>query len=305
MVTTVACQCSSSFALATSHLPFCVARMKYLPLQLLFAALILVCGIYCSCGPMRMKNVPNYKNIMEGKPKKVINVQSPHGVCVADNGMFAVVPYMTTKSFHLYYGCGKQMQVVSLPSERRGTKFIHCTFAGDNLYVTASNKEIYKFSMNGTFIKVMASGEGYGFITSCGNDMLYVTVGKSLIAYHNEKEEWRVEVPTNLAARQPTIGLDKNIHLTTRTNKVLFYSLEGKPLGSKEYEGLKSGDGIAIDAAGNTLVVARTGSQKLLVYSPCGKLIKTIQFDGPADVEIGYDGTIIVTDLTKNEVFLY
>ena len=129
--------------------------------------------------------------------------------------------------------------------------------------------------------------------------MLYVTVGKSLIAYHNEKEEWRVEVPANLAS-QPTIDLDKNIHLTTKTNKAGLVLL-----GSKEYEGLKSGDGIAIDAAGNTLVVARTGSQKLLVYSPCGKLIKTIQFDGPADVDIGNDGTIIVTDLTKNRVFLY
>ena len=301
MVTTVA-----SLLLHLSHLPFCVARMKYLPLQLLFAALILVCGIYCSCGPMRMKNVPNYKNITDGKPKKAINVPSPHGVCVADNGIFAVVPYMTTKSFHLYYGCGKQMKVVSLPSERRGTKFLHCTFTGDNLYVTASNKEIYKFSMNGTFIKVMASGENYGFITSCGNDTLYVTVpwGKSLIAYHNEKEEWRVEVPA-IQARQPTIDLDKNIHLTTRTNKVMFYSLKGEPLGSKEYEGLTTGDGIAIDAAGNTLIVSRKDSEKLLVYSPCGKLIKTIQFDAPADVDIGIDGTIIVTDVGKNKVFLY
>ena len=251
---------------------------------------------------MRMTNVPDYKNIMDGKPKKVINVQSPHGVCVADSGIFAVVPYKNVGSFHLYYGSGEQMKVVQLPSGH--TKLIHCTFAGDNLYVTASNKEIYKFSMNGAFIKVMASGEGYGFITSCGNDMLYVTVGKSLIAYHNEKEEWRVEVPANLAS-QPTIDLDKNIHLTTKTNKVLFYSLKGELLGSKEYEGLKTGDGIAIDAAGNTLIVARAGSQKLLVYSPCGKLIKTIQFDGPADVDIGNDGTIIVTDLTKNRVFLY
>ena len=276
--------------------------MKYLPLQLLFAALILVCGIYSYCGPKPMTNVPDYENIMADKPKKIIGVYNPHGICVADNGIFAVVSDRYLGYFRIYYGSGEQMKQVRVPSGYRN--LTDCTFAGDNLYVTGTNKKIYKYSMDGRFKKVVARGEQYTYMTSCGNDMLYVTAGKSLIAYHNDKEEWRVEVPTG-EARRPIISLDNKIHLSTLSNKVLLYSLKGKALGNIEYEGLKSGDGIAIDATGNTLIVARKGSQKLLVYSPCGKLIKTMKFHTPADVAIGNDGTMIVADFTKHQVFMY
>ena len=252
---------------------------------------------------MRRTAVPDYKNIMDGRPKKVISdIDSPHGVCVADNGIFAVVSYKSIGNFRMYYGSGELLKVVRLPSGYG--KLIHCTFAGDNLYVTDAKKKIYKYSINGTFIKVMASGEQYQYMTSCGNDKLYVTADKSLIAYHNEEEAWRVKVPTKLA-REPVIGLNRNIHLSTSTNKVLFYNLKGKSIGIKELQGLKTGDGMVIDAAGNTLIVARAGLQKLLVYNPCGKLIRIIQFHTPVDVDVGNDGTIIVTDIEKNKVFMY
>ena len=249
-----------------------------------------------------MQSIPSYKNIMADIPKKVIDVRIPHGVCVADSGIFAVMSNDYSGKFHMYYGSGKLLRVVRLPPGYRNT--FHCTFAGNNLYVSETKKKIYKYSINGTFIKVMVKGEHYGYMTSCGNDTLYVTAGKSLIAYHNEKEEWRVEVPTKLAL-EPVIGHDNKIHLSTYSNKVLLYTLKGKPLKSKEYKGLKIGVGMAIDTAGNTLIVARAGLAQLLVYSKCRKLIKSIQFQTPIDVDIGNDGTIIVTDYTQNKVFMY
>ena len=63
-----------------------------------------------------------------------------------------------------------------------------------------------------------------------------------------------------------------------------------------------------MDPIGNTLIINRRNPPKLLVYSPCGELIKTIRTAGyrePVDVDIGNDGTIIVADLPGNKLYLY
>ena len=62
-----------------------------------------------------------------------------------------------------------------------------------------------------------------------------------------------------------------------------------------------------MDTSGNLLVVDRSNPSKLLVYSPCGKLIKRIRtgFKSAIDVEIGNDGTVMVADLRTSKVYFY
>ena len=62
-----------------------------------------------------------------------------------------------------------------------------------------------------------------------------------------------------------------------------------------------------MDKAGNILIADHWGSSKLLVYSPCGELIKRIGagFRLPVDVDIGNDGTVMVADLGANKVYMY
>ena len=105
---------SHSFITRSSPRPVCLVeehtyhkRMKdFCNLSLLLLAAILVGGAYC-CNYERMTSAPRYKDITT--PKKVLNLPHPHGICVAENGIFAVMFHVKNGFFHLYYSCGKLM----------------------------------------------------------------------------------------------------------------------------------------------------------------------------------------------------
>ena len=127
-----------------------------------------------------------------------------------------------------------------------------------------------------------------------------------MISYYNDKETHRFNVPGS--PRGIVIGPDENLHVAAwHSNKVLSYKPNGKLLGAKTYKGLRYADGIAVDKAGNFLIADYSNPNKLLVYSPCGELIKQIKpgFRQVLNVDIGNDGTVIVSDYTGNEVYMY
>ena len=80
--------------------------------------------------------------------------------------------------------------------------------------------------------------------------------------------------------------------------KVLRFTPEGVLIKTNVYDEVKIADGFAIDRAGNVLVPDRgVNSGKLMVYSPGGAVIKTIKgLTMPVDVDINYDGTVVVAD---------
>ena len=277
--------------------------MHNLPLQLLLAALILVGGAHC-CNYERMTNVPSYKDITT--PKKVLDVSRPHGICVADNGIFAVTFYARNGFFHLYYECGALMKVVRLPPGHG--RMTDCAFSGrDLVYLTdREEKKIYKYSTNGTLLKIIAAkAEHIIFITSCHNRLYATTESRRLVSYHNDKEVYRVTVPGS--PRGVVVDQNNELRIVLSSNKVLTYSLMGKLLQETVYKGLGLGYGLAMDSASNTLVIDRKSPPRLLVYSPSGELIKNIQkaFRIPVDVEISNGGMIIVSDYRNNKVYLY
>ena len=169
------------------------SRMHNLPLQLLLAALILVGGAHC-CNYERMTNVPSYNTCPT--PKKVLKVSRPHGICVADNGIFAVTFYARNGFFHLYYECGALMKVVRLPSGHG--RMTDCAFSGSDLVylIDRDEKKIYKYSTNGTLFKIIAAEAGHIiFITSCHNRLYATTESRRLVSYHNDKVVYRETVP--------------------------------------------------------------------------------------------------------------
>ena len=61
-----------------------------------------------------------------------------------------------------------------------------------------------------------------------------------------------------------------------------------------------------MDTADNLLVTDH--NTKVVVYSPCGEVVKTIQVAGSrqtSDVEIGNDGTVMVAAWRSSKVYLY
>ena len=261
----------------------------------------------CSCNFERMYRSPHYEEITQ--PKRILTVPRAHGVCVASDGKFAVIPHNKKGNFYLFYSCGKLLKIVRLPFGDKSS-LIDCTFSGNNLYV-ASNvaKKIYKYSENGKFRIVITTGESLQFITSC-QGRLYATAwrknSRNVISYYNDKETHRFNVPGS--PRGIVIGTDDNLHVTAwHSNKVLSYKPNGKLLGAKTYKGLRYADGIAVDKAGNFLIADYSNPNELLVYSPCGELIKQIRpgFRRVLDVDIGNSGTVIVSDYTGNKVYMY
>ena len=154
--------------------------------------------------------------------------------------------------------------------------------------------------------KVIAGGECFIFITSC-QGRLYATTehgnSRNVLSYYNDKETHRLNVPGG--PRGIVVGTDDNIYVSTRNNQVRSYAANDKLIETKTYNELRHGDGIAMDRAGNILIADL--DKKLLVYSPCGKLIKRIVagFRHPFDVDIGNDGTVMVADFTANKVYMF
>ena len=100
---------------------------------------------------------------------------------MAENGVFAVMFHVKNGFFHLYYSCGKLMKVVRLPPGYG--RMLDCTFSGNDLYLTDhGGKKIYKYSTNGKFLKVIATGEHFLFITSCHNRLYVTTETRRLIS---------------------------------------------------------------------------------------------------------------------------
>ena len=259
------------------------------------------------CNFERMYRSPRYKEITQ--PKRILTVPRPHGICVASDGKFAVIPYNNNGNFYLFYSCGKLMKIVRLPFGHK-SRLGDCTFSGNDLYITGFRvKKIFKYSENGKFRKVINSREHAIFITSCQGRLYATGWGKNsrnVISYYNDKETHRFNVPGTL--RGIVVGTDDNLHVTTwHSNKVLSYKPNGKLLAATTYKGLGYADGIAVDKAGNFLIVDYSNPNKLLVYSPCGELIKQIRpgFRRVLDVDIGNDGTVIVSDYTGNKVYMY
>ena len=259
----------------------------------------------CGCNFERMYRSARYEDISQ--PKRILTVPRAHGICVASDGNFAVIPDNKNGNFYLFYSCGKLMKIVRLPFGHK-SRLGDCTFSGNNLYI-AGAKKIYKYSENGKLKKVIASGEIVPYITSC-QGRLYATTwrknSRNVISYYNDKETHRFNVPGS--PRGIVIGTDDNLHVTAwHSNKVLSYKPNGKLLGTTTYKGLGYADGIAVDKAGNFLIADYSNPNELLVYSPCGELIKQIRpgFRRVLDVDIGNDGTVIVSDYIGNKVYMY
>ena len=278
--------------------------MKFYSFFLMLATVLI--GKAYGCHFERMSHSPRYEQITQ--PKRILSVSRPHGICVASDGKFAAIPHNRDGNFYLFYSCGKLMKIVRLPPEHRSI-LLDCTFSGSNLYITGhSGRKIYKYTENGKFMKVITGGEHFLHITSC-QGRLYATTerrnSRNVVSYYNDKETHRFNVPGR--PHGIVVGMDDNIYVSTFNNKVLSYAVNGKLLGTKIYKEIRRGDGIAMDKAGNILIADHWGSSKLLVYSPCGELIKRIGagFRLPVDVDIGNDGTVMVADLGANKVYMY
>ena len=168
---------------------------------------------------------------------------------------------------------------------------------------------MYELSTIGKFIRVFATGIHFYQIAAC-QDRLYITTnrgGQNVHVYNtNGKQIRRISVPVN-HDRGVIVGIDGNLYVSNWQRKQVYtYTPEGRQVSVTTYREIHLADGLAMDTAGN-LLIADHNRGKVEVYSPCGTLMKTIRTGtrNAVDVEIGNDGTVMVTDHGASKVFLY
>ena len=138
---------------------------------------------------------------------------------------------------------------------------------------------------------------------------LYVTViryhKRNVVEYLNDKEIRRFDVPGR--PRDIVVGTDNNIYVSNWSIKIQVFSMKGKRIKEITYANLGAADGIAMDISGNLVISDRSKPPELLVYNPCGKLIKCIRtgFKAPSDVEIGNGGSVMMADYQMSKVYFY
>ena len=276
-----------------------MSSMKLLPL---LAVVIVLTTRAFACNYDRISRDPNYAEI--SKPKSTLSVIGPYGICVAPNGDIAVVT--GTRKVQIYYSCGKMMKAVDLNKNGyyHGTD---CTFMNNYLYVTDfKGRKVFKLSMTGELVKVFP-GHQFMRVTSCKNELYFTknTGGKNVVVCDGNVKELRsFSVPGN--TRGIIVGIDGYLYVSIKGKQVYKYTKQGKQVGVTNYKNIQFANGLAMDTAGHLLIADHTGGN-VVVTSPCGGLVKTIQVHSKQvpDVEIGNDGTVIVADYERNKVFLY
>ena len=247
------------------------------------------------------------------------------GVCVAPNGNFLVIPNGAWYGKHLFImdPCGLRVKKFKLPVHAKwykgctlsGLYLWDCAFTKNAIYITqlSSNGrkhctepyKILKFTADGKFVKVMATGAAFLRLTT-GGGYLYSTVrnSKDVLVYDmaTDRQIRRFQL-TSGNGRGLAFGTSGNLHVTTFSKIVEVFTNNGKKLRQTTYKELSNGDGIVIDNEDNVIIADRG---EVLVFNRANKLIKKIKPPGNFqlyDVDIGYKCTLLVVD-TKG-TFLY
>ena len=182
------------------------------------------------------------------------------------------------------------------------------------LYITDSTGKIYELSTNGKLLKTLKTSEPSFRISACKHQ-LFVTSRQHLIIYdRNGKVVDKLRVPGE--ARGVLLGMNDEFYVTLGGKKGVYTHsrrLDDDVITNEKvlqadtttYKEISYADGLAMDTAGNLLLADHSG--RVLVYSPCGKLVKTIKTTGggAVDVEIANDGKILVAVPSASKVLLY
>ena len=248
-------------------------------------------------------NVPNYAGMH--KPKRVLTMREVHGICIAPNGNFATVsfnkPYRHMCIFDYH---GNLLKDIKLPGF--SGKISDCVFLSNTILLICdySEQKIYKFTVQGVFIGVFATGYRYIRMLQYGG-YVYVTedVHSWVIIYNSNGNKI---YHFGVGGHGRGMSWDTKGYLYVAMNNIVkVFTWWGKYIRQRHYPYLGHADGIVLDAA-NNIVIADRRPSKALVFSSTGALIKRFNgLRGCADVDIGIDLTLFIVDNGANKIYMY
>ena len=247
------------------------------------------------------------------------------GVCVAPNGNFLMVPhgfFQGRKYMYIMAPWGLRVTKLKLPvhtkwyksCEKVGIYYGDCVFTKNAIYITMRSNgdspckpdKILKFTADGKFVKIMATGAAFLRLTT-GGGYLYSTVrnSKDVLVYDmaTDRQIRRFQL-TSGNGRGLAFDMSGNLHVATFGKTVEVFTYKGKKLRQTTYKELTQADGIVVDNENNILIADRAG--KVFVFNRANKLIKKIDPPGSYpmyDVDIGYKCTLLVVNPTGTYLY--
>ena len=252
--------------------------------------------------------------ILKNLPVQMITgINRPYFITFSNNGDMFVTSH-PDHCIYVYDSNGRQKTIIG----SKGIGPLQFTYpmgiaiSGDIIYVVEhAGHRIHKLSLGGTFLGTFGSkgsdkGQFSGPYAICiGPDgRIYVTdYNNHRIQVFHQDETFSHNIDSNIAGNKEfsSVGLSFDhlgyLHVTcNRSNIVTVFTPEGQYIRQYGQSHLNNPSGIAIDLAGNSLVVNRNGNS-LSVFDPDGNYIHSIGgFNNPIGVAVASNGSVWVAD---------
>ena len=257
--------------------------------------------------------------------QNITGINRPFFIAFSDNGDTFVTSYIN-HCIYVYGSSGRQKTTIG----SYGTGPLQFNYPtgiainGNIMYVVEYNgSRIHKLTLEGRFLGAFGSkGSGKGqFSNPCAicigpDDRIYVAdCGNDCIQVFHEDETFSHNIDSTVSGikefRSP-IGLSfdhfGHLHVTCRCSNipvVAVFTPEGQYIHQYGQSHLNNPYGIAIDSAGNSLVINRDGNS-LSTFDPHGSYIHSIRgFNDPVGVAVTSNGSVWVADTSNNRLVKY
>ena len=258
-------------------------------------------------------------NTLKNPVQIITGIKPPYFIAFSSTGdMF--VTSGGNQCIYVYDNSGRQKTTIGL----YGTGPLHfnsptgIAICGDIMYVAEhGGNRIYKLTISGEFLGNFGS-EGsdkgqflypWGMCIGPDNRLYVADNGNHRIQVFHSDDTFSHIINCNVSGYQYPFGLSfdssGHLHVTCVSNIVIVFTPEGQYIRQYGQSHLTRPCGIAIDSAGNSLVLNSCGNS-LSIFDPHGDHIHSIGgFKNPIGVAVASNGSVWVADRANNRLVKY
>ena len=252
------------------------------------------------------------------KPVQTITgINLPRYLAFSDNGDMFVTSYRN-HCIYVYDSSGRQKTTIGSKGPLQFMNPMGIAINGDIMYVVEfEGHRIHKLTLGGEFLSTFGNKGSDKGQFSCPwgicigpNGRIYVADnGNCCIQVFHSDDTFSHIINCNVSNRRFPYGLSFDIsgllHVTCVFNVVNVFTPEGQYVRQYGQSHLCNPFDIAIDSAGNSLVVNNSGDS-LSIFDPLGNYIHSIGgFKNPVGVAVASNGSVWVADYANKRLVKY